>query len=459
VRSPLPTLATPRRPDLATHSGRVAVVAKTFLGLDLWPWQRQVLDVALERNPDGRPRYKRIVVSVPRQSGKTELLGALLFTRMLEGRWSWYTAQNRTEAFDTFVMRWAQQWEAAPFGIKPRRSAEMPGAYAPNGGAVRIFRPDGYGLHGKQADLIVIDEAWGLDYATGLELDQAAGPTGQTRPEYQEWIISTAGNADSVYLAEKIASARDLVDGDDRSAVFIWDAAGCDPDNIDTILERHPARGTPVESQAFDHIRSEYAIRDRAEFMRAYGNIWPNTAAEAFGPRFDLTADPQLRLPTAGHRGLVFAADASPNAGHATITASWQTPNGPAVAIVNARAGTSWLTNELRDLNQKWRPREIVVDAMSMAAGPARAANLPNLRYTDTKELVAAAAWMADPANTYWHIPDPTLTDAAHSMRRRKIGERFAFGRASDGAPIDPLVAASLSLYAIAVSRHALVMV
>lgn len=456
--APEPTVATRRDPSRITAAGRAAVVAERYLGKQLWPWQRRVLEVALERRADGTPQYKNVICSVPRQSGKTEMLGALLLLRMLEGRWCWYTAQTRSEAFDTFIMRWAPAWEAAPFGITARRSAEMPGGYAPNGGAVRIFRPNGYGLHGKQADLIVVDEAWGLDYATGRELEQAAGPTGQTRPEYQKWIISTAGDSDAAYLAEALASARLLEHTPDaRTAVFIWDATGVDPDDLEAILDRHPARGTPMQAQAFDHIRAEFERMPRDEFLRAYGNVWPAEAsATGFADRFARTADLQLALPAPRTRGLIFGVDASPMGDHASIVAAWPTDTGPATAVVTTRGGTAWLTDELRDLSRRWRPAGIRCDQLSMAAGPVKAAQLPGVHFTDTREICAAAGYMLDPDTTYRHRPDPELSAAAESMRPRRIGDRTAFGRSSSGAPVDPLVAASIATHAVAApARHA----
>ena len=40
------------------------------------PWQRQVADVALELDDAGRFAYPLVVITVPRQSGKTTLLRA-----------------------------------------------------------------------------------------------------------------------------------------------------------------------------------------------------------------------------------------------------------------------------------------------------------------------------------------------------------------------------------------------
>ena len=69
--------ATPRTPERRTHGGQVAELAKA-LGIPLMPWQRQVFDVALEVDEDNRYVYREVVVTVPRQSGKSTALMLLM---------------------------------------------------------------------------------------------------------------------------------------------------------------------------------------------------------------------------------------------------------------------------------------------------------------------------------------------------------------------------------------------
>ena len=45
------------------------------------PWQRHVADVVMELLPDGTLCYDRVVVTVPRQAGKSTLLLAILTHR------------------------------------------------------------------------------------------------------------------------------------------------------------------------------------------------------------------------------------------------------------------------------------------------------------------------------------------------------------------------------------------
>jgi len=70
------------RPSLGPRAARWAAV----LGQPVMDWQRDVLDVALELDPDtGLPAYRQVGVTVPRRSGKTTLLLALTIDRCSAG--------------------------------------------------------------------------------------------------------------------------------------------------------------------------------------------------------------------------------------------------------------------------------------------------------------------------------------------------------------------------------------
>ncbi|MCU1529168.1 MAG: hypothetical protein JWP75_2931, partial [Frondihabitans sp.] len=53
---------------------------------DLEPWQRQLLHAVTELLADGHLRYSEVVISLGRQNGKTEILGALGLLFMLAKR-------------------------------------------------------------------------------------------------------------------------------------------------------------------------------------------------------------------------------------------------------------------------------------------------------------------------------------------------------------------------------------
>lgn len=79
----LPRFGTPRDLSRVTLGHEVGEVARR-LRKPLMPWQQHAVDVALEVDPDtGELFYEEVVISVPRQSGKTTLLLALMIWRCL----------------------------------------------------------------------------------------------------------------------------------------------------------------------------------------------------------------------------------------------------------------------------------------------------------------------------------------------------------------------------------------
>jgi phage terminase large subunit-like protein len=58
-----------------TRGGYLAKVSAQ-LGVPLMPWQQLVADVGWELAEDGRPAYREVVLTIPRQNGKTTLVMA-----------------------------------------------------------------------------------------------------------------------------------------------------------------------------------------------------------------------------------------------------------------------------------------------------------------------------------------------------------------------------------------------
>src|SRR6266540_2888523 len=100
-----PRWATPRT-RRRTLAPQVVEVAGQ-LGLGLLPWQRLVLSTALER-AGRRPAYRDVLVSVPRQSGKSSLALALIVWRLLSepDQLVLYSAQNRVAARRKLLHTW-----------------------------------------------------------------------------------------------------------------------------------------------------------------------------------------------------------------------------------------------------------------------------------------------------------------------------------------------------------------
>jgi phage terminase large subunit-like protein len=189
-----PLYGTPRNPVRDTLGGAVAAVAEQ-LGVPFMPWQRQVADVAMEVDPaTGRLAYREVVLTTPRQSGKTTLELAVLVHRCR----TWprsrvlYSAQDRIHARlkweDDHVAALQRSPFAGEFQVRYQRGDEA--IRWDNGSRHGITAPLEKAGHSDVLDLAVADEAWGLEDS---KLEQGLSPTMITRPQPQFWVVSTAG--------------------------------------------------------------------------------------------------------------------------------------------------------------------------------------------------------------------------------------------------------------------------
>lgn len=276
----LPRFATPKR-GRSPSAAEVATVAKS-LGLQLLPWQRQVLAVALERR-NGRPRYRDVAISVPRQSGKSSLALSLILWRLLsaDDQRVLYAAQTRGAAREKLLSSWWPRLARSPYAgrLKLFRGFGAETVQVDNGSTFQLLSATESAGHGETTDLVVVDEAWVHHDAT---IEQAVRPTMATRRDAQMWMMSTAGNSRSVWWRAKLDKGRAAVEiGIDTGlALFEWSAAeGSNPADETVWQATMPALGRLID---IDTVRADMANMDLVEFARAYLNLWPDPAGEGW---------------------------------------------------------------------------------------------------------------------------------------------------------------------------------
>lgn len=366
-----PLHATRRDPSRRTEGARVAVVAAA-LGTPLLPWQRYAADVAGERNAtDTGYRYPVVVVSVPRQSGKTTLMRAAGVDRCLgtDGLGCFYTAQTGKDA----RARWtdlAQQVTASPLAplASMRKAAGNERIVFANGSEFRVFAPVAKSLHGYTPPLVMLDEAFAHDEATGDDLMGAIGPAQITLPHRQLWIVSTAGTAQSVFLRRWVEAGRAGAEG---VALLEW-AAGddvLDPYDPELWPSFHPAMVEVNGRQlvSVDAVRDEADRLPRSEFERAYLNRWTRTASHLIPAAvWDQLADRDQR-PLPDWAGAAGAYCLMPDGTAAAVVVAWRDPAGQLQAkVARSGPGAWWVADAVTQL------RAAGVRSWSEAGKPAR---------------------------------------------------------------------------------------
>ena len=83
MNDPPPRYATLGDPTAQSYGPSWTTVLECLEKREAMPWQRRVLTVAGELRPDGLPRFRTVVVTIPRQGGKNAILRSLASERAL----------------------------------------------------------------------------------------------------------------------------------------------------------------------------------------------------------------------------------------------------------------------------------------------------------------------------------------------------------------------------------------
>ena len=277
-----PRWGTCRRPDWPTLGPRVGQIAAS-LGKPFMPWQQHVADVAMEIDPvTGLLAYREVVVTVPRQSGKTTLLLAVMVHRALGFRLPQvitYTAQSRIKAREKWEDEHIPILERSPLKslFRVRKTTGNEAILWQNGSRHGIESTTEKAGHGPTLDLGVIDEAFAH---VDSRAEQAFKPAMITRPSPQLLVCSTAGTPKSVYLRGKVNAGRvrSEMGSADSVAYFEWSAPDdADPADPATWRACMPALGivradgTGITETT---IAAELESMELPDFRRAYLNQW-----------------------------------------------------------------------------------------------------------------------------------------------------------------------------------------
>lgn len=291
------------------------------LGQPFMPWQRFVADVGCEIDPaTGLPAYREVVVTIPRQSGKTTLFLSWQINRCVSRRWqhpqrSAFTAQTGKDARDKWIdelfpliRNSALKSLVATSGSRLVINEGMGNESIrfKTGSMIRLLSTSTSSGHSKTLHQAVMDEVW---HDIDDRRAQGLRPAMITIRDAQLLVCSTAGTETSVVLNRKVETGRKAVLDDlgNGVAYFEWSALeGWDPDDEDSYFTFSPALcpdppcrcAPPGENWrhtiTLEALRAERGAMERPEFMRAYGNIptglngvqWqvmPETAYEAAG--------------------------------------------------------------------------------------------------------------------------------------------------------------------------------
>jgi hypothetical protein len=298
--------------------------------------------------------------------------------------------------------------------------------------------------HGRTLDLAIIDEA---RFDVDDTREAALLPAMVTRPHSQLYVISTAGDATSVYFRKKVEDGRRLVTEkrQEARAFFDWSYDGDDIDDPAVWYRTIPALGYTITEDAI-RSRLETARAEDKEntFRQEYLCQWTVVESSAIPERYLVRVLDKAAAPTGR---LCFGIDVALDRSAASIVVADDTGR---IELIEARDGVGWVVDRALDL---WRRHKapLVVDGYSPAnslVDRLETGGVPVARYT-LRDMTAATGALYDAIleDTVRIRPSPHLEAALRSARKKTVAAGWLWSRTDIDVDISPLFAATLAYY------------
>ena len=393
-------------------------------------WQELVVDRALEHDERGILCWPTVVLSGPRQIGKSWLERMVCAWRMSQAeRWGeeqaiLHTAHKLIAAQE--VWRPAARW-AVREGHNVRWANGEQNIELPDGSRWMIQAAnDGAGV-AFSLSMALVDEAWRVPRRV---FDEAIEPTMAEAMSPQSWLVSTAGTSESdLMMTNRAAALAELDEPRGGSVLLIEWSAPPDPD-----LDIDDPTVWRAASPHWDERREERmrAARTKAEeraFRQQWLNQWVPTITT---PMMDERVY-DLAVTNYGPTGAVaFAIEVLPDRSAAVIVAAGES----IVEFIEERPGTGWVLGRIAELIITNETSCVALDGLGPAASLAE--NLRDLlgdklRVLTGRETAAASGLMYDRLTsnppTVGLVHNPAMRAAVAAARQRRYGQTWTFSR------------------------------
>lgn len=428
-------------------------------------WQQGVGQVALGKRKDGKyaATVGGIVLSIPRQVGKTFLIGMIIVALCvlypgMTVLWTAHRTRTTTKTFGT-LKGIALRKHVRRF-LKPGRND---GIRSANGeqeirfqnGSVIMFgaREQGFGRGFDAVDVAVFDEAQIL---TEKALEDMVPAANQAKADGGALLFFMGTPPRPSDPGEEFSNRRSrALDGRSKNTVYVEFSADEDADPDDRVQwekanPSYPLR-TPLESMQ----RMREQLTDDDSFMREALGVWDPVLTSQVIPQdsWDRVADTSS-VPL---EKLTLAIDVAPDRSTASVALAGLRADGRwHVELDDHRKGVDWVIPWVKARADKNRLHAVVVDEITGLTEEKRGRHF----LTDTRVLVTLAAAegrdMAIASAKFFdavvdeslrHTDQPQMNVALSVASKRPLAGGWAWNRKNSDSDITPVVAATLALW------------
>lgn len=404
-------------------------------------WQHGAGELIFAKRADGSyaASIGGVVISIPRQVGKTFLVGAIIFALCLlrPGLQVVWTAHHSATSGETFrtLKGFANRKKVAPHVLKVLEDDEW--IEFKNGSRIMFgARERGFGRGFTNVGMLVFDEAQILSERALSDMV----PTQNTAVDPLLFFMGTPPkptDPSEVFTRKR----SEVLAGEDADTAYIEFSAdpGADPDDRKQWAKANPSYPKRTPDTAMQRMRKNLATDS---FLREALGVWDELAAKDLG-----LVDPDewadLRIDAAPAEGVQafgvkFSADGDTVAVSVAVRVADEQTHVEGVFHRPMIDGTRWLVDWFATPERRKHP--VVVDGKAHAGGFVRAleaAGVPKRRIVvPTVEQVIAAHSMFVQAvidRRVTHIADEALDTSVLSAGRRPIGNQGGWGFISTG--------------------------
>lgn len=432
----------------------------TLIGWPLRRWQHRLAVRLGELYLDGTPRFRKALILIARQNGKS-LFGRLLIL-------FWMTVERVPEILATSTDRAAAKrfWrkvvdmaegnELLAATLPARHTALQIGEEAlwnSYGSTYRFAAPTRRAGRGDTLDRALLDE---LREHRSRDVWDAVLPAQNAVADALLLAISNEGDSSSIVLHEEADAGQEFIDtgiGDERAFYAAWSApSGCEPDDIDALATANPSLG--------DGLHLDALLGQAAVAKKAGGETLQRFRIETLAQRVD-ALDGAFRLEDwracgvapadfinlAEHRraaALVF--EVAQDYSHASLTVAVKVGDlvwGEVVAAWSGYSARRELRRDLPGWVERIKPRKVG----AFAGGPAQsvadefaAKRIRNVtfEFIRAEDTTRACAGFEEQvaAGHFRHHFDPLLDEQVRAAQKLPQGDSWRFARRGSG-PID----------------------
>jgi phage terminase large subunit-like protein len=424
------------------------------MGYWLDDWQVELIRRITEVREDGQLRWRQTLVSVARQSGKTELTALLGVWSLLRKRDQYNVGvASQVDQARILYERVQRIINGTPH-LKQlmTKITDTRGMRTDYGSRYEIKAAKASTLQGFPISVAVVDEVHLVDDATWSALVAGQG----ARPDSIIIGISTAGDQNSTLLKRLYAAAEDAIAGKTkRFGAWIWEAdESTVPEDKNHLLRLLTQANPALQAGRLDGtiLLEDVETTPDEDVIRYRLNRFVHSNQNSFIPISLWWSCERSRDETLPPGKLFFCVDKTRDNEFATIAAAVLVDDVVHTEIIAtfARPTISRLINVCQQL-MKHNPAGFVMDGLYMKdlANELELRSIPVEVYNQGHVIRASMLMFSRLKHkTLKHAGDQILTYQIPRTVRKNVGENYKVSRIDSSVEIDAIMATLLAVYA-----------